>query len=253
MPAHTQQGFAAAVIDRNEPVPEGIGSWNTDPPRQRFSVHRTNVASALIGAIAIRYPVVRRLVGEEFFRAMTRDYVLSHLPRSPVLIHYGVDYPDFIASFPPAASLPYLGDVARLESAHWESYHAADGMVADATCFAGMAAGRLAATRIDFLPSVRIVASPYPIVSIWETNIRDREVRSLELNGGEDALVSRPHLDVEIRRLPAGAVTFFRNLMAGSTMAEATSAAVEREPRFDLARNLKGLIEAGVIASLRLP
>jgi hypothetical protein len=253
MPAHTQQGFAAAVIDRNAPVPVGVRSWNADRPQWRFAVHRNNVASALIAAMAVRYPVVRRLVGEEFFRAMTRDYVLNHLPRSPVLIHYGADYPDFIASFPPAASLPYLGDVARLESAHWESYHAKDGVVANANCFVGMTADRLAAIRIDFMPSVRIVASPYPIVSIWETNIQDKEVRALELNGGEDALVSRPHLDVEIRRLPAGAMTFFRNLMAGSTMAEATSAAVEFEPRFDLALNLKGLIEAGVIAGLRLP
>ena len=61
--------------------------------------------------------MVRLLVGEEFFRAMAQIHVRAHRPRSPLMFEYGDELPDFIAGFPPAADVPYLADVARLEIA----------------------------------------------------------------------------------------------------------------------------------------
>ena len=57
---------------------------------------------------------------------MARAYALAEPPRSPVLMDYGAGFADFIAGFAPAASLPYLPDVARIERAWREAYHAAD-------------------------------------------------------------------------------------------------------------------------------
>ena len=119
-----QNEFAMALVDRSRPVPEETTSWTAPRPLKRFNVYRGNVAGALGEALAVRYPVVRRLVGAEFFQAMAREYGLANPPHSPVLIHYGADFADFIAGFEPAKSVPYLSDVARLDSAHWEAYHA---------------------------------------------------------------------------------------------------------------------------------
>ena len=74
----------------------------------------------------MRYPVTRRLVGDDFFRAMARAFVAAQKPRSPVLIHYGADFPAFVEAFEPAREIPYLTDVARLENAWVEAYHAAE-------------------------------------------------------------------------------------------------------------------------------
>ena len=94
-----QKRFAAALLDRSKPVPEGIRSR----PRRRFAVYRNNVHVSLIEALATRFPVCRALTGDEFFRAMARDFVTARPPRSPVLMTYGDDFGDFIDGFAPAA------------------------------------------------------------------------------------------------------------------------------------------------------
>ncbi len=242
--------FIAALTDRALPVPPGLTSWRSPRLERRFSVYRNNVASALIAAIAARYPVVARLVGRDFFHAMTREYVLHHLPRSPVLIEYGRDYPDFLAAFPPASCLPYLTDVARLELARWEAYHAADAKPVGRDAFAAVAAKRLPKIRLQFLPSVAVLVSRFPIVSIWHTNTHDAEVKPVDLSLGEDALVARPELDVEIHRLPPGAATFLTLLVAEGPLGEAAAGALEAAADFDLALNLKALIEARIVARI---
>jgi hypothetical protein len=67
---------------------------------------------------------------------------------------------------------------------------------------------------------------------------------------GEDALALRPHLEVEIRRLPTGAVTFIEKLRAGNRIGEAAEAALGSAPGFDLETNLSGLMTSGAIVGI---
>jgi len=251
-PLREAQGvFAAALLDRSAPVPEGLASWTGRRPPRRFGVYRNNVSSALAEALAIRYPVVARLVGEAFFRAMASEFALRFPPRSPVLIGYGADFPDFVAGFPPAASLAYLADVARLESAWWQAYHAADAEPLRAEAFAALDPERLASVSFEFLPSMHLVPSRFPIVAIWRTNTHDTDVTAVDLEEPEDALLVRPGLDVEVRRLPPGAHAFLALLKDGAPLGEAAASAASASPAFDLVANLRGLIESRVLAGVR--
>ncbi len=225
-------------------------SWTQPLPAKRFGVYRNNVSGALVEALAVRYPVVQRLVGEEFFRAMARDYALRNLPRSPVLIYYGADFPDFIAGFESASSLPYLADVARLDSAHWESYHAHDATPVPQGAFASLDPATLANVAFEFLPSVRILSSPHPIVAIWRTNTEDAAVQPVDLAIAEDALVARPEMSVEVRMLPAGATVFLSALRDGKSLGEAAGAALNTAAGFNLSQNLAGLIAARITARI---
>src|SRR5579872_735082 len=122
----TVDAFAAALADPNRPAPAGTRGREGASDRRRFAVYRNNVAVSLIGSLAARYPVTRRLVGEDFFRAMARSYAAQNKPETPVLIHYGRSFPAFIAAFEPARDIAYLADVACLENAWVEAYHAAE-------------------------------------------------------------------------------------------------------------------------------
>lgn len=122
----TQAAFAAALLDMQRPCPEGLLSANGADPASRYAVYRNNVQSSLINALAEGYPVVLQLVGDEFFRAMVALYVQRYPPQSPLINDYGKDFAEFIDSFEPAASVPYLADVARLERLRVQAYHAAD-------------------------------------------------------------------------------------------------------------------------------
>jgi len=125
----TQHAFASALLDPARPVPSGLATWNGSDPVARFAVYRNNVVVSLVAALADTFPVVRELVGEEFFTAMARLYVAEQPPLSPVLAHYGDGFADWVVQFEPAAAVPCLADMARLERARVRAYHAADAPV----------------------------------------------------------------------------------------------------------------------------
>ncbi len=248
--ADIERAFAGAVLDAEAAVPAGLTRKAGGVPARRFGVYRNNVYASLIDLLAGRFPVVARLVGEEFFRAMARVYVEREPPVSAVLIRYGASFPKFIASFAPAASVPYLADMAALEWAWHKAYHAADAEPLALQELAG-AADRAGEAVLTLHPSLELVRSSYPIVSIWEANVQSGEALPMQGKGAEDALVARPRLQVEIRRLTAGGARFILALKEGRSIGEAANAALTETPGFDLEANLAGLMVSGVITALR--
>ncbi len=244
----TQGTFAQAVRRADEALPEGVTSHSAEAPTRRFNVYRNNFYASLIDVLAGRYSVVQRLVGDEFFRAMAKVYVEQEPPRSAMILAYGGGFADFLDRFPPVADVPYLQDIARLEWARHTAYHAADATPLRAEDFAGVPAEQVANLTLSLHPSLSVVESAFPVVSIWETNMFDDDVRPVGADAGaEAAMVVRPELRVEVRRLPPGAAAFIGAMRDGSTLGEAAGHASASDERFDLAGNIAGLIDAGVI------
>lgn len=247
--ADLQRAFAGAVLDPGSAVPAPVSRKAGGVPSRRFAVYRNNVYASLIDVLAGRFPVLARLVGEEFFRAMARAYIEREPPRSAVLIRYGASFPDFVARFPPAASVPYLADMASLEYAWHAAYHAEDAVPLPLGELARAVDGAEDAV-LTLHPSLGVVRSLYPIVSIFELNTQDGEVPATRLEGGEDALVVRPRLEVEIRRLPPGGASFILALKEKKTLGEAAAVALKDAPSFELEANLAGLIASEAIVAI---
>jgi len=244
----TQESFAGAVRRADQALPEGVTSYSADQPTRRFNVYRNNFYASLIDVLAVRYPVVQRLVGEEFFRAMAKVYVDEQPPRSAMILAYGGGFAEFLDRFPPVADVPYLPDIARLEWARHTAYHAADATPLGAEDFAAISSEQIAGLILALHPSLTVVSSTYPIVSIWETNMFDDDVRSVSAEAGsQDAMIARPLMTVEVRTLPPGAAAFIGALTDGQTLGDAAAYAANADERFDLAGNIAGLIDAGVI------
>jgi hypothetical protein len=238
--------FARVLLDTGQPIPSGITAHNAAIPIRRFAVYRNNVAVSLVNALKSRFPVVEKIVGEEFFAAMARIFVLERPPSTPLLATYGDEFAAFIATFDPARELVYLADVARLEAARTRAYHAADATPFGLAEFAALDASAVGGIRIDLHPSVEIVRSPHPIVTIWAMNSGERDPAPIENWHGEDALVVRPYLDVDVRLLPPGGAAFLLALVGAKPLGEAAAAALTDHPEFDLSRNLAGLICSGL-------
>lgn len=253
MRASFETSFAEALLNADLPVPRGIIAHNTTVPARRFAVYRNNVVSGLGKALKSRFPVVEKIVGEEFFVAMARLFVVSWPPRSPLLATYGDGFPAFIAAFEPARDLPYLADVARLEAARTRAYHALDVAPVGADHFATLDSQALGAMRIDMHPSLEIVRSPHPIVTIWAMNSGEQQLAPIENWRGEDALVARPYLDVQVRTLPPGGAAFLLALAEGRPLGEAATVALAEDPNFDLTSNIAGLIGSGLVRNIVLP
>jgi hypothetical protein len=238
--------FACALLDAGAPVPGAIAAPEAPTAARRFAVHRNNVVSSLVNALRSRFPATEKIVGGEFFAAMARSFATAKPPRTPLLARYGDEFPAFIAAFAAARELPYLADIAELEAARTRAYHAADAVPVDARTFAALDGNTVGGLRIALHPSAEIVRSPHPIVTIWAMNSGERPLAAIEDWCGEDALVVRPDLDVEVRTLPPGGAAFLLALAAGETFAKAAEAALADSAGFDLAGNLAGLINWGV-------
>jgi Putative DNA-binding domain len=253
MRASFETSFARALLDAEQPVPDGITAHHAAVPARRFAVYRNNVVAGLVKALRSRFPVVEKIVGEGFFTAMARSFVAEEPPRTPLLATYGDEFAAFIAAFEPARELAYLADVARLEAARTRAYHAADATPVDAGRFAALDASAVADIRVELHPSAEILRSPHPIVTIWAMNCGERELAPIENWRGEDALVVRPYLEVEVRMLPPGGAAFLLALAAGRTAGEAAGAALVGDPQFDMTQNLAALIGWGLVRDIAFP
>jgi hypothetical protein len=216
---------------------------------KRFRVHRNNVFASLIGALRGRYPVIERLVGEDFFEAAAGHFIEVIPPRSPMLIDYGEGFSAFLESFEPASTLPYLADVARLEWLRHRAYHAADRKALGPSDLAHTPSDRAFALTFQFHPSAALIVSAYPVVSIWETNARDGETRPIGPDlAGEGALVVRPDDEVHVVRLDQAEHALAAALAEGATLGEAAAKGAEFDG-FNLAPALAKLITAGAFCS----
>ncbi|HWA41954.1 MAG TPA: DNA-binding domain-containing protein [Hypericibacter adhaerens] len=249
-----QRQFAMAILDPDMPVPPGLVGPDGAPSAKRFAVYRNNVVAGLVEALRAAFPALRRIVGDEFFSAMARIYAAQEPPRSPIMLAYGAGFADFVGAFAPAQGLPYLRDVARLERAWAEAYHAPEARPIDPAALGRVRPDRLPCIRFVLHPSLRIVRSPFPVLTLWQTNIGDGMPSAVDIaGGGEDILVIRAAAEVELRALPAGAARFIQALATGAPVADATALALGDEPGFDLARALRGLLEAGAMVGWNLP
>lgn len=254
MNAALQDAFARALLDPHAPCPPGLVAWNGSDAALRLDVYRNNVVASLVAALAQTFPVVRELVGTAFFDAMAACFVRRHPPRSPVLAHYGDRLPDFVADFEPAATLPYLADVARLELARVQAFHAADAPVLDPAAIAAALADpdRLPSLRWPLQPSLALVRSRFAFVSIWAAHQGEADLADVDVDRAQCALVIRREADVLVVALDDAAARFVDALGRGATLGEAATQAAT-DPSFDLTATLALLIGTRAFATSTPP
>lgn len=247
--------FAMALLDPVKPCPPGLRAWNGSDPARRLAVYRNNVISSLIDALADTFPVVQQLVGTEFFRAMAAVFVRRHPPRSRILAHYGDGFAAFVAGFDPAASLPYLPDVARLEHARLQALHAADApAIAEEVLAQALAhAEALAGMRFQWHPSLAVIESPHAVVTLWAAHETDGEIPAVSIDQPEQAIVLRDGLDVLVLPVDPGAAHFVARTLADDTFGIAATAASGVHSLFDLGSALSLLMRHRALAGLRSP
>lgn len=246
-----QSVFADALLDAERPLPSDVVSHTAAVPTRRFNVYRNNVVVSLVEALQSTFPVVCRLVGDEFFGAMAKEYALANPPRSPILSRYGSGFPEFLAGFEPVADVPYIADVARLEWLQVRAFHAPDRVALDASRFVDLEPSAIPGLLLELHPSANLFTSMFPSVSIWKTNTHDEEVQAVDLSlGGEDALVVRPQLQTIVLPLPKGGYAFIEALRARKRLSIAFQIASACGPDFDLQYGLAAMIDCGAIVGV---
>lgn len=243
-----QHAFAAALLDPHQDVPAGILGRDARERDRRFAIYRNNVMVSLIDALRTRFPACERIVGEEFFLALASHHAREAPPRSPLMFEYGDGFADFIAACAPARDIPYLADVARIEIARTRAYHAADVAPLQPDALATQPPDALAQLSLRLHPSLTALTSPHPAVTIWRMNAGHAPLSAIASWQGEDAVIARPFLDVEVHAFAPGAATFLHAL-AHQPLGAAAETTLAAHPDFELATTLARLLAAGAFVA----
>ena len=243
--ATLQGDFARALLDPQHAVPDGLIGPDGHASARRFGVYRNNVAASLIAALQDAYPVVTALVGEEFFRAMALEHARRHPPRTPAMFEYGADFPGFLDTFPPVTSLPWLADMARLERAWVEAYHAAEAEPMPAQAVQALPLGDAERLLLRLHPSARLLRSHWPVHRVWRMHVGELPLGPVDVEReGEDVLVLRPQAHVHTHRLAPGMAGFIDALQGGAPLGAAAACAMAETAAFDVSAALAFLFRA---------
>ncbi|MBO9472450.1 putative DNA-binding domain-containing protein [Shimia sp. R10_1] len=246
----TQSDFRGAIMDGGKDRPEGLSDAKGHPAGRRFDVYRNNVAVSLTDALATGFPTIAKLIGTENFNAIAGVFLRQSPPSSPMMMHYGEGFPEFLEGFEPLAHLGYLADVARLELAMRRAYHAADAEPINPDALSALPPERLTELVMTFAPAVSLLRSPWPIHAIWAFNMQDGPKPQ---GISQDVIILRPGFDPEPHALNAGAYEFITALMAGGTLGAAAAVATDDAPNFDLSATLGLLLTGNALNSIDLP
>ena len=219
---------------------------------RRLEVYRHNVLTNLRGALMDIFPVVQRIVGDAFFQHAADRFIRSTPSQSGDLNQFGREWPAFLADYPHATELPYLADVARLEWAWHECFHAEDAAPLDFGRLAAIDPEEQGALFFGLHPAVRLLASAFPVMRIWQVNQTDYAGdRKIDWESRGDTLLVRREdgvsVEVVIQSLSAGAWRFLRELQLRRALEPATVAALEEDAEFDLQEFLVEFVQSGVI------
>lgn len=214
-----------------------------------LAVCRAAAVSDPVTAMCARFPVVRRLLGEETFIDAVRRFVVAEPAKASLPWPDGDDFPDFLRRLGNDAPIRYVADIADLEAAHGRARYAATAAHLSPNAFTAIPAGRLAGMRLSLHPSVALLQSAFPIVSVWRA-CREASNTAPPHWHAEAALIARPDREVEVWGLLPGGFRFLSALSRGLTLAAAAEAALDEASAFDLAANLSLLAEAGITVAI---
>ena len=231
----TLQVMKSSLLHRDNAAESLVGE-SAFEPAQRLQLYRNNLVIGLTEALAAVYPVVQRLVGEDFFRVTCREFIPEYPPRQAALHEFGEAFPEYIRSYKPASSLPYIADVAELEWALHEAYHAADADLLDPMQLQRIPEERQGELRFVLHPAARLLKSDYPVHRIWQVNQEEHtgnDVVNLD-EGGVCVMVVRPRLEVFINTIPEAEWKFLSSLGYGHSLDDSLKVALSIDPRFNL-------------------
>ncbi len=188
-----QRAFRDALLDAGAPPPEGIIAGVTGAA-PRFEVYRNNVRGNLTGALRLTFPAVERLVGAVFFAVAAETFLCANPPSSPDLYEYGEGFAAFLATWEPAAALPYLADMARLEWVVNHALHAPVVPALTAEALLDLPPAAQAGLRFVPHPTLGLLALSHPARAIWEAVLsehqaeRDTRLAAINATGGGEML-----------------------------------------------------------------
>jgi len=146
-----QAAIAATLIDGPDHLPEGLFAGSEGEVLRGLRVHANTISHARLVALEDTFPRTRDHLGEAEFNRLSRAFVDAGGAQRRSLADIGADFPSWLAD-------PLAADLARVEWAWLESYHAAEAPPLALADLAGIEEAALLDLAVRCHPAARVVA-----------------------------------------------------------------------------------------------
>lgn len=245
-----QRQFLDALYDTEATGPRESVVGNGLEPEARLRIYRHSSEAIHTGTLHITYPAVLALTGVDYFDQVVCGYRQTHPSRSGNLQELGAHFAEYLETLPDIRALAYLPDVARMEWLRQESALAADAEAATPETFTTALANAGESLRIGLHPSVRMLTSAHPILTIWRYAIEPTSEQLLLDGEAEHVVLWREEGEVAIATVDPASFVCIASLARGDTLDAAHVAAQARDPAFDLAACLPSLLRQNLITTI---
>lgn len=248
--ASSQQVFATALFDVAH-TPQALALFKGEQTQHRLALYRGNLTVNWHKTLASAYPVIRQLVGEEFFDGLARAYGQAWPSSDPDLNCFGAHYARFLRSFPHVADLPYLADMAELEWALHRAHYAPAAVALTANDLAALAPEQLDLLALQLAPCCTLLAPAWTVLEAWRAHQPDSGVAAhAPLAGQEYGLVCRPRWQAQLLCISPAQHAALSVLLGGATLGEALDAAFACDEAFDVTSALQQWLTCGIFVRI---
>jgi hypothetical protein len=217
-----QYSFAAALRDRRVTCPVA--------PLANLDVYRNHEDNQFRTVLGLSFPVVRRRVGDDYFRQLAHHYRLAHPSRSGDLQWLGQKFADFLSAHLADDEYAWLADLAQLE---WLRERAAIGRPLPAIhpgALSTIAPEELEHVRFRLQPTLSMYESRFPVFSVWAANQAADAPPADQSLGEEQGMVLGRDDSVLVLPLQRPLFEFLVAIGADRTLGDAMSEARLDEP-----------------------
>lgn len=187
-----------------------------------WAIYRNNARQFFHSALAATYPVLRRRVGDDFFRQLAQEFRAAHPSRSGDLHGVGREFPPWLQQRLAATPYAWLADLARLE---WACNESVVEPRRDALALAAL--GTVQQERLDDVviglqPSLRLVSSPFAIWTVWQANQDDAPGPAVNVTAGPEFCVCASLTEgIAVYRIDGSQFALLGALQRGESIATA--------------------------------
>jgi hypothetical protein len=253
--AEIQLALAERILGGDAP---DLDAWIAVPPgvdaAERLSAYTNGYPARIRESLREAYPALLHILGDRSFAELAERY-LPHVPAGePNLNFVGSALPGFVAHDSLARDLPFLPDLARLEWAVNDCFHARLADPFDALACEDWKPEAWSSACIDFQPGTALVRSPWPVRALRECRNVAREEIDVDLvDRPENVLVHRADLDVVTRVVDDTEAEALDLLLAGEPLGRVVADLAARGANADaVSSHFAAWARSGLIAHCRV-
>jgi len=230
-----------------------ISEKSSRTANDQFMSYRDSVIGGIIEALADSYPVVKKIVGEQFFNHISYQYIRQYPSTSPDLNNYGEQFSAFIDTLTTTNTVPYLSDVAKLEWAWQKIIIGENSKAGNLHLLASLNEQNSDDLLFRLNPHTSLLFSNYAIHKIWEVNQDNaKNKENVKIDKNTNLLIWRNGLDMNMTVIEVNQLFFLELIHQDIYFSEACVQYHARYPEHDIGELLSHCIRSNWIHSFIL-